>query len=185
MRVIVGITGASGVVLGIRLVEELANRGHEVHAVVTASAWAVIRHEMGEDVKLPAGVAAHSDKDLGSPLMSSSFPVDAMVVVPCSMKTLAGMATGYADTVIVRAADTMLRMGKRLVVAPRETPLSLSALENMAALKRGGAVILPPVVGYYHHPKTAADMTDFLVGKMLDVLGIENKLYERWHGSGE
>ncbi|HBL17556.1 MAG: hypothetical protein A2X36_10050 [Elusimicrobia bacterium GWA2_69_24] len=183
MRIVVGISGASGVVIGTRLLSELAVRDCEVHAIVTQAARAVIRHELGPKFRFPKGVRLHDEGDAASPLMSSSFVVDAMVVAPCSMKSLAAIATGYADTLLVRSADSMLRTGRKLILVPRETPLSLSALENMAALKRGGAVIMPPAAAYYHHPKTADDMTGFFVGKLLDLLGIPNDLYQRWQGA--
>ncbi len=182
-RIVVGISGASGVVIGIRLVEELLARGVEVHAVLTSSAWKVIAHELGVDFEFPAKAALHGEDDAASPLNSSSFRVDAMVVAPCSMKSLAGVAGGYADNLLVRAADGMLRTGRKLILVPRETPLSLSALENMASLRKAGALIMPPCAAYYHHPKTVADMTDFFVGKLLDLLDIDNDLYERWGGA--
>lgn len=180
MRGIVGIAGASGAVIGVRLIEELLERKWEVHCVVTGSGWEVIRHELGSRFKLPKGARSHKEKDPRSPLNSGSFRADAMAVAPCSMKTLSALASGYADNLLVRAADGMLRFGRPLVVVPRETPLSLSALENMASLRRGGAIILPPMAAYYHRPKTVADMTDFFVGKILDALDIPNDLYKRW-----
>lgn len=179
-RVVVGISGASGAVIGLRLVEELAARRVEVHVLVTDAALEVIRHEVGGAPRIPKGVVRHGVRDFRSPLNSSSFVIDAMVVAPCSMKTLSAIASGYADNILVRAADTALRTGRKLVVVPRETPLSLSALENMAALKRAGAVIMPPCVSYYHKPAKVDDMTDFFVGKILDCLGLENKLFARW-----
>jgi len=182
MRTIVGISGASGVIIGIRLIEELAARDHDVHAVLTPSAWEVIRHEVSGDFRFPESIRLHDGKGSFSPLFSSSFRADAMVVAPCSMKSLSGIASGYAESLLVRAADGMLRTGRQLVLVPRETPLSLSALENMAALKRGGAVILPPMAAYYHRPKTVEAMTDFFVGKILDVLDIDNELFTRWEG---
>ncbi|MBI5243854.1 MAG: UbiX family flavin prenyltransferase [Elusimicrobia bacterium] len=181
-RIVVGITGASGVIRGIRTAEALLKRGFEVHAIVTDAAWAVIRHEVGKDFAFPKKLALYGEDDSASPLNSSSFLVDAMVVAPCSMKSLAGIAAGYAQNLLIRAADGMLRFGKMLIVMPRETPLSLSALENMAALRRGGAVIMPPCAAYYHAPKSVDDMTDFFVGKILDALGVEHRLYKRWGG---
>ncbi|MFH2203470.1 MAG: UbiX family flavin prenyltransferase [Elusimicrobiota bacterium] len=182
MRVIVGLSGASGVVIGVRLVEELLARSCEVHAVVTSSAWDVLRHEMGADFKFPAGAALYEQKDAKAPFNSSSFRAAAMVVAPCSMKSLSAIAAGYADNILVRAADGMLRTGGKLILVPRETPLSLSALENMASLRRDGALIAPPMAAYYHGPKTVDDMTNFFVGKLLDLLGLENDLYRRWSG---
>lgn len=182
MRAIIGITGASGVIIGTRLADELIKREVEVHVVVTTSGWNVIRHELGAGYKLPKKATLHKETNIRSCLCSSSFPVDVMAVAPCSTKTLSAIANAYTDNVLTRAADGMLRTGKKLVVVPRETPLSLSALENMARLKRGGAIIMPPVAAYYHAPKTVDDMTDFFVGKILDLLGVENELFVRWTG---
>jgi 4-hydroxy-3-polyprenylbenzoate decarboxylase len=181
-RFAVGISGATGAVIGIRTAEELLARGREVHAVVTDSAWKVIRHEVAKDYRFPDGVLVHGEGDDSSPLNSSSFLLDAMVVAPCSMKSLSALAHGYAGNLLIRAADGMLRTGRPLVVVPRETPLSLSAVENMAALLRAGAVLLPPCAAYYHGPKSVEDMTNFFVGKILDVIGVEHKLYARWGG---
>ncbi|MCX5793988.1 MAG: UbiX family flavin prenyltransferase [Elusimicrobia bacterium] len=179
-RFVVGISGASGVIIGIRTVEELLTAGREVHVIVTDAAREVIRHEVGKDFRFPKGAVVHAEDDSASPLNSTSFLVDAMVVAPCSVKSLSAMASGYAQNLLVRAADGMLRTGRKLVVVPRETPLSLAAIENMAALKRGGAIIMPPCAAYYHGPKTVDDMTDFFVAKILDLLGVENKLMRRW-----
>ncbi len=179
---IVGISGASGVVIGIRLVEELLGEDREIHVVVTSAGWEVIRHEVDKDFKFPKNAIMHEPSDAASPLNSSSFRADAMVVAPCSMKTLSAIAAGYGDNILVRAADGMLRTGRKLIIVPRETPLSLSALENMVSLRRGGALIAPPAAAYYFGPKTLADMTDFFVGKILDMLDVDNDLYRRWGG---
>ena len=179
MRIVVAITGASGAVLGQRLLENLTD--HEVHLIVSKAGEKIIAHELGEKDSLPA-TARYDEDDIAAPLASSSFLVDAMAVAPCSMKTLAGIAHGYAENLIVRAAENGLRLGRVLVVVPRETPLSLSAIENMRRLKLAGAIILPPIIAYYHRPQTVDDITDFLVGKILDVLGLEHQLYERWKG---
>lgn len=179
MRITVAVTGASGVVLGKRLLESLL--GHEVYLIVSEAGKKIMAYELG-DVALPA-TARYDEDEIDAPLASSSFPIDAMVVVPCSMKTLAGIAHGYADNLIVRAAENALRMGKRLIVVPRETPLSLADIENMRQVKLAGAVVLPPAMAYYFEPRSVDDVTDFFVGKILDVLGIEHRLYERWEGS--
>jgi len=179
VRIVVAITGASGAVLGQRLLENLTE--HEVHLIISEAGEKVIAYELGEGAELPAAARYKAD-DLEAPLTSSSFLVDAMVVVPCSMKTLAGIAHGYADNLILRAADNVLRMGRRLVVAPRETPLSLADIENMGKVKLAGAIVLPPVMAYYYKPRTVGEVTDFFVGKILDALGIEHKLYRRWQG---
>lgn len=181
-RVIVGISGASGVIIGIKTVEELLARGYEVHAVVTKAAWNVIRHEVGKKFSFSPKVIVHAEDDADSPLNSSSFAADAMVVAPCSMKSLSAIAHGYADNLLIRAADAMLRTKRRLVLVPRETPLSLAHIENMASAFKGGAVILPPNASYYHFPKSVEDMTNFFVGKILDSLGMDHELYRRWSG---
>jgi len=179
-RIVVGISGASGVIIGIRTAEELMAAGREVHAIVTDAAWQVIRHEVKKDFRFPKGLTVHGEDDAASPLNSSSFLVEAMVVAPCSVKSLSALASGYASNLLIRAADGMLRTGRKLIVVPRETPLSLAAIENMAALRRGGAIIMPPCAAYYHEPRSVADMTDFFVGKILDLLGVEHKLFRRW-----
>lgn len=179
-RIVVGISGASGVIIGIRTAEELLAAGREVHVIVTDAAWGVIRHEVRKDFRFPKGLSVHGEDDSASALNSTSFLVNAMVVAPCSMKSLSAMASGYADNLLIRAADGVLRTGRKLIVVPRETPLSLAAIENMAALRRGGAIIMPPCAAYYQGPKSVADMTDFFVGKILDLLDVENKLMRRW-----
>mgnify|MGYP005843652855 CR=1 FL=1 len=178
MRIIVAITGASGSVITQRLLNSL--KPHEVHLVISRAAERVMAHEL-TDQCLPASFR-YSETDIDACIASTSFIVDAMTVAPCSMKTLAGIAHGYAENLIVRAAENTLRMGRRLVLVPRETPLSLAAIENMRIAKLAGAIILPPSVAYYHRPRTVDDITDFVVGKILDALGVEHDLYQRWQG---
>ncbi|MFH0860497.1 MAG: UbiX family flavin prenyltransferase [Candidatus Altiarchaeota archaeon] len=182
MKLIIAITGASGIILGQRLLEEL--RGHETHLIMTSAAEDVARFEENKSPKEIRKLASRSyDEDnLMAKIASSSYKVDGMVIVPCSMKTLSGVANGYSDNLVTRAAENMLKMGWKLIVVPRETPLTLAAIENMRKLKMGGAIILPPEVAYYHKPETADDMSAFIVGKILDVLGIEHKLYRKWEG---
>ena len=179
MRLVVAITGASGAAMAVRLLQEL--QSHEVHLVVTQAAYSVIHHELG-DPALPSTYRFEAT-DLDAPIASSSYGIDAMVVIPCSMKTLAAVAHGYTSNLVARAADNVLRMGKRLVLVPRETPLSLAAIENMRAACMAGAVILPPSMAYYFGPESVDDVTDFFVGKVLDVLGLPHNLYRRWSGS--
>jgi len=182
MRIIVGVSGASGVVMGWRLIDYLLGRGeHEVHVIVTSAARRISEIEMGGAPDVAAPV--YGEDDMDSPLASGSFRADAMVVAPCSMKTLAGLASGFQDTLLIRAGDIALRMRRPLVVVPRETPLSLPAVENMAALLRAGAVVLPPCPAFYPGPQSVGDIVDFIVGRILDVLGIENDLYVRWGAS--
>lgn len=179
MQIVVAMTGASGVAIGARLLQALSEQpGHEVHLLVSHGAKAVMDHESGR-VSLPATHRWAVD-DLSAPIASSSRAPDAMVVAPCSMKTLAAIAHGYAADLIVRVADVMLRTGRPLVLMPRETPLSLPAIENMRLAKLSGAIILPPVMAYYFHPETVDEVTAFFAGKVLDVLGLEHNLYRRW-----
>lgn len=180
MEIVVAITGASGVAIGARLLAVLAQDGtHCVHLLVSRGAETVIAHELSPDTPLPA-THRWEVHDLTAPIASSSRAPDAMVVAPCSLKTLAAIAHGYADDLIVRVADAMLRLNRPLVLMPRETPLSLPALENMMRAKQAGAILLPPMMAYYPQPKTVDDVTDFFVGKALDVLGVDHDLYRRW-----
>jgi len=177
-RIVVAMTGASGAAIGLRLLESLTD--HEVHLILSAGGEAVIAQELG-GVELPASYRYEAGQ-IGARLASSSFLTGAMVVAPCSMKTLSAIAHGFADNLIVRVAEIMLRTNRPLVLVPRETPLSLMAIENMHKVCLAGGVILPPMVGYYAAPQTVDDVTDFFVGKILDVLGIEHQLYQRWVG---
>jgi 4-hydroxy-3-polyprenylbenzoate decarboxylase len=181
MKIIIAITGASGVILGKRLTEELHN--HELHLIISSGARDVAAHEnvdfnqlMGKVVRL------HGEHDMGSILASSSNPMDAMVVVPCSMKSLSALANGYTDNLISRSAENILKLGGRLIVCPRDTPLTLAAIDNMRSLKLAGAIILPPNMAYYNEPKGLDDVTNFFVGKIMDALGIDHGLYHRWGG---
>lgn len=180
MELVVAITGASGAVIGVRLLEVLAAQEcHQVHLLVSAAGEAVLAHELGGSVALPATWRWEVD-DLASPLASSSRAPEAMVVAPCSMKTLSAIAHGYAADLVARTAEVMLRLNRPLLLMPRETPLSLPAIENMRLCRMAGAVLLPPIVAYYPRPRSLDDLTDFFVGKVLDVLGLEHDLYLRW-----
>ncbi len=180
MELVVALTGASGVAIGARLLAVLAEQeAHTVHLIVSRGGEAVLSHEVGGEVSLPA-THRWDAADFTAPIASSSRAPEAMVVAPCSMKTLAAVAHGYADDLIVRVAEVMLRLGRPLVLMPRETPLSLPAIENMRRARLAGAILLPPMVAYYPQPQTLDDVTDFFVGKVLDVLGLEHGLYRRW-----
>lgn len=190
------ITGASGPILGLRLIEELLNAGEAVSAVVSEAAWSVIEHELSYKRTGGTPLAAiltkrgktaglkllkeFDNRDFFSPLASGSSRFKAMVVCPCSMKTLSAAANGYSDSLITRACDVALKEKRKLIVVPRETPLSAIQLENMLKLSRAGAVILPPVMGFYSRPQTAADMADFVIGKILNVLEIKHSLFKSW-----
>lgn len=179
MKVIVAITGASGVVYGLRLVEVLKELGIETHCVVSKIAKRLIEHEVG-GYDLSGAAMVYSEDDIEAPPSSGSALFDVMVIIPCSMKTLASIANGMASNLIARAADVMMKEGRRLVLVPRETPLSPIHLENMLRLSRAGVTILPAMPAFYHKPKGLDDMVDFIVGKTLDSMGIKNDLYRRW-----
>lgn len=180
MEIVVAISGASGVVIGVRLLEALARSAqHEVHLVISSGGQAVLDQELGAGLRLPA-TYRWDVADMTAPVASSSRAPQAMVVAPCSMKTLAAIAHGFADDLIVRTAEIMLRLNRPLVLMPRETPLSLPAIENMRLAKLAGAILLPPMVAYYPRPQSVEEMTDFFVGKVFDALGLEHSLYRRW-----
>jgi flavin prenyltransferase len=180
MRLIVAITGASGIIYGKRFLEELKKRDFEVHLVVSDAAEEVAKAEFG-DVNWPS-LASHfyQPDELTAPIASGSFPVDAMVIVPATMKTIGALANGYCDDLISRAADVQLKEGRGLMIVPRETPLHAIHLENMAKLNRMGVTILPAMPAFYHKPETVDDLVNFIVGKMLDQLGVEHDLFKRW-----
>jgi polyprenyl P-hydroxybenzoate/phenylacrylic acid decarboxylase-like protein len=178
-------TGASAPVLGIHLLTSLAQLGTvETHLVMSRAAHRTI--ELETDYR-PAQVAAladvhHRRGDLAAPIASGSFLTVGMVVVPCSMKTLASIAHGFSEDLVSRAADVCLKERRRLVLVARETPLSLIHLRNMVAVTEAGAVVLPPMPAFYHQPQSVPDLLAHLTGKVLDQFGIEHDLYPRWEG---
>ncbi len=183
------ITGASGFRVGLRLAEELASCATLKGIIVTRGALEVARYEEGlepgEAVERLSRLApVYGEDDYSSPLASSSNQPDAMVVAPASTKTVALIAGGVASNLVARAALAVLRLGRRLVVAPRETPLGVAELEALLRLARLGALVVPLCPGFYHKPRTVDDMVDFMVGKILDVLGCEHSLYRRWGEGG-
>lgn len=175
MRILVAITGASGLIYGKRLVEELKKGRHNVSLVVTAGAKKVAEAE-GE--KLPK--SDFDENDLSAPFASGSHHFEAMVVCPCSLKTLGEIANGVGKNLVSRGAEVALKERKKLVLVVRETPLSYIALKNMETVTLAGGVILPACPGFYHKPKTIDDLVDFIVGKTMDSIGIENHLFKRW-----
>ncbi len=179
MKICVAITGASGAILGQRVLENL--RDHEVHLIVSEAGQKVIALELGGNAHLPADYQ-YDNRDIAASLSSSSFLIDAMIVVPCSLKTLAGIAHGYAHNLILRAAENMIRLNRKLIIVPRETPLSLIAIENMRQARLSGAIILPPIMAYYYEPQSVDDVTNFFAGKILDAFGVEHRLFRRWTG---
>lgn len=184
MRIIAGITGASGAVYGLELLLRLAESGHEVHAVVSDYGWKVLAHECGagrEEI-LPLVHALYEYSDITARIASGSFRADAMVVIPCSMRTLAAVACGLADNLLCRAADVMLKERKNLLLAVRETPLNAVHLENMLTLARMGVGIMPLCPGFYHRPSILSDLVTMMTGRILDNLGVDNDLVPRWQG---
>lgn len=182
MKVVVGITGASGAVYGVRLIEVLSELGHEVILVVSENGEKVMEHETGVKLsELRKKVkSSYGNTNIFAEIASGSSRYDACVVVPCSMNTLAKIAHGIADNLITRVASVCLKEGRKLVLVPRETPLSRVQIEAMLKACDAGAVILPAMPGFYGKPKSKEDLVDFVIGKILDVLGIQNKIYKRW-----
>ena len=185
MLLIVGITGASGVIYGIRLLEVLsANKEVETHLIISETGEKNIRYET--DWK-PEQVRALADfsydiNDIGARLSSGSFRRDGMVIAPCSMKTLSALANSYADNLIARSADITLKEREKLVLLARETPLHLGHLRNMVKLTEMGAIIMPPVPAFYHKPQTIQDLIDHTIGRVLDIFEIKHNLFARWSG---
>jgi 4-hydroxy-3-polyprenylbenzoate decarboxylase len=185
MRIVVGITGSSSPILGIRTLEELADAGVETHLVISAGAYRTIKLETDRPLDQIRALAhaVHDARNMAAPISSGSFRTDGMVIAPCSMKALAGVAYSFATDLVVRAADVTLKEGRKLVLVPRETPLHLGHLRNLVRAAEIGAVVVPPVVGHYYRPATVDDVVDQIVGKVLDQFGIEHDLYERWGGA--
>jgi len=181
---IVGITGGSGTIYGVRLLQVLGQMKIEAHVVMSAAAKETLVLETARkvgEVESLASIAYRVD-DIAAPPSSGSFRTRGMVIVPCSMKTLAGVASGFSDNLILRAAEVTLKERRPLVLVPRETPLTVIDIQNMLRAANAGAVILPAIPGFYARPRTIEDLVDHLVGKILDTLGIEHNLYHRWTG---
>ncbi len=197
-RVAVGITGASGALYAVRTVAALLASGAEVELVVSDFGRRLLREELGETASLDGlpdylqtrygdGVRAgtlvvHNNRDVGASIASGSHMCESMVIVPCSMKTLAGVAHGLSRTLIERAADVMLKERRVLVVVPRETPMSLPQLRNMVACAEAGAMVLPAMPAFYQGPRTLDDLADFMAGKIVSALGFPHSLYPPWTG---
>ncbi len=173
MKLVVAITGASGVELGKKFIEHLPNN-IEVHLITTNNALTVNHFENKNNITF------HNNSNIAASIASGSFQVDITVVIPCSMNTLAKIACGIADNLVTRAAAVAIKEQKKLLLAPRELPFSPIALENMLKLSRLNVIIAPPVMGFYSESQSVDDMERFIIGKWYDVLGIENSLYERW-----
>ena len=191
------LTGASGMPYGLRLLECLLGAGCKVQLLYSQASQIVARQEMDFDLPSrptdarnlllarypavnPEKLAVFGREEWFAPVASGSNPPDAMVICPCSMGTLAGIAQGLSDNLIERAADVVLKESRKLILVPRETPYSQIHLENMLGLSRAGAIILPPNPGFYHHPKSVEDIVDFVVARILDQLGVPHNLMQRW-----
>ncbi len=188
MKLIIGITGASGVIYGIRLLEVLSLRKDvETHLILSEAAEKNIHYETDWTTERIKALATHvyDVADLGAAPSSGSFKRDGMVVIPCSIKTMAALANSYNENLIIRAGDVTIKERKPLVLVVRETPLHSGHLEGMLKLSRMGAIIMPPVPAFYHKPKGIDDLINHIVGKTLDLFDIEHDLYQRWTGLPE
>ena len=186
-RLVVGITGASGVILGIRMLEALQQTEIEAHLVVSPAARVTIAQETGWKVSdvLALADVVHKHTDLGATIASGSFATLGMVVIPCSIKTLSAIANSYSGDLIARAADVTLKEGRSLLLVVRETPLHRGHLRLMSLAAEAGAIIFPPVPAFYARPQTVEDVVENIVGRVLARLGIENDWYKEWRGLNE
>ena len=185
LRIVVAITGASGVVYAQRLLDNLEPSEHEIHVVLSSYAHVVISEELPAGLQLAKGVTTHSLKSMNAPFASGSNPPDAMVVIPCTMGTLGRIAHGYSEDVLLRAADVTLKEKKKLILVPRETPFNLIHLKNFELLILAGAVILPANPSFYTHPKTVEQVADTVVARVLDHLAVPHRLVARWRDEPE
>lgn len=181
-RIIVGISGASGIVYGVRMLETLKKLGVESHLVMTRAAQVTLAHEMSIKVAEVNALAtvAHKIEDIGASISSGSFQTEGMIIAPCSIRTLSEIATGVTTNLLTRAADVVLKERRRLVLMVRETPLHLGHLRSMVQVTEIGAIVLPPVPAFYNEPKTIDDIVDHSVGRALDLLGLDAGLVKRW-----
>jgi flavin prenyltransferase len=182
--IIVAITGASGVIYGLKVLEALHDMGKETGLVMTDPAKIILDYELGLEEKHLKSLANHYYRadDLTASINSGSCLFESMVIVPCTMKTLSAIAHGYASNAVTRAADVALKERRKLVLVPRETPLRSVHLENMLKVSNEGGIILPAMPGFYHRPRNIDDISNFIAGKVLDVLNIDHNLFQRWTG---
>lgn len=183
-RIIVAITGATGVVYGVRLMQTLRSAGVETHCLISDAGVLNLHQELAlkrKDAEAYADVV-HNVRDVGASIASGSFQSNGMIIAPCSMKTLAAVAHGLSDNLITRAADVVLKERRRLVLMVRETPFNLAHLRNMTAVTEMGGIIFPPLPGFYHRPASIEEMVDHTVGRVLDLFSVEHQLTPRWSG---
>jgi 4-hydroxy-3-polyprenylbenzoate decarboxylase len=179
---IVALTGGSGVIYGVRLIESLQSLNLETHLVISEWGEKTIKIETDLDVTYLKNLASHyyDNTNMAAPISSGSFKTRGMVIIPCSMKTLASIANGFDDNLISRAASVCIKENRKLVIVPRETPLSKIHLQNMVKLSELGVTILPAMPGFYYHPITIDDLLNHIVGKVLDQFNIDNNMFKRW-----
>ena len=184
VRLIVGISGGSGIIYGVRFLEVLKPIGVEAQLVMSRAAKETLVLETDYTVAQVESLASREFRidDITAPPASGSYRTDGMVVIPCSMKSLAGISMGYEDNLLLRTAAVTLKERRKLILVPRETPLTTIEIENMLRAARAGAIILPAMPGFYHRPKPAESLVDYVVGKVLDMFGVEHDLYKRWNG---
>ena len=183
-RVVVGITGATGAIYGVRLLQRLRECGGETHLVASPAGILNVHHELGLDRRALEALAdtAYNPADVGAAIASGSFATEAMVVAPCSMKSLASIAHGLSDNLLTRAADVVLKERRRLVLMVRETPFNLAHLRNMTAVTEMGGVVFPPLPAFYNKPQTIAEMVDDTVERVIEMLGVDGAAPRRWNG---
>lgn len=184
-RILVCFTGASGAIYGVRLIRTLKEQGHNVHLIISKWGQETLQYETGLTIKDLQGEVdkAYDENDLYEGPASGSFHLDAIVIIPCSMKTLAGIAHGYADNLIARAADCALKERRTLILVPRETPLNLIHIRNMAAVTEAGAIVLPASPAFWHKPETVDELVDSVVDRVLTHIGAAEKPSIEWTGS--
>jgi 4-hydroxy-3-polyprenylbenzoate decarboxylase len=185
MILVIGITGASGVIYGIRLLEVLSTMKEiETHLIISEAGETNISYETSWKIDDVKGMASfcYGINDISARIASGSFKTDGMIVAPCTIKTMSALANSYAENLLTRAADMTLKERRRLVLLVRETPLHLGHIRNMERLSEMGAIIMPPVPAFYHRPRTIQDIIDHTVGKVLDIFNIKHNLFERWSG---
>ncbi|VFJ13056.1 putative UbiX-like flavin prenyltransferase [Candidatus Nitrosocosmicus franklandus] len=182
LKLVVGITGSSGVIYGIRFLQALSNLGIETHLVLSKWAKKNIQIETDEVIDEILKIVSYSydETDMSAAISSGSYKTNGMVIIPCSMKTMSSIANGYDDNLISRAASVTIKENRKLVIVPRETPLSTIHLSNMLRLSENGVIILPAMPGFYHKPKTIDDLISHIIGKTLDQFGINNNVFNRW-----
>ncbi len=185
MRLIVGITGSTGVIYGVRMLEVLKEKNVESHLLLTkwASKCLTMETQHTPDYVKSLATSFSDDENMAASVSSGTHKTDGMIIIPCSMKTLSSIANGYDETLVARAAGVTLKESRKLVLVPRETPLTAINLENMLKLARLGVVILPPMPGFYTKPKTIEELVDHTVGKCLDQFDVDHNLYKRWGNS--